>query len=253
MLVSIAQFQLFFLVFTRVIAILVQIPVFGASAVPNQIKIGLAFVLSMVVMPWQPLPAEAEAMPWVLFAVGIGRELLVGILAGFSASLVFGAFQIAGSLMDLSTGFSAGQMFNPALGEVGSSMSQFFSIMAILYFLIINGHHSFLMGLQMTFTLLPVNQALPELTYERLLIMTNGMILTGIQIAMPVLGALLLTDLTLGLLSRVAPQIQVFFLGMPVKIWVGLIGLALAFGYLLPVIRDLLQNMGPRMLEILGG
>lgn len=253
MLVSIAQFQLFFLVFTRVIAILVQIPIFGASAVPNQVKIGLAFVLSMMVLPWQPLPVGAEAMPWILFAVGIGRELLIGILAGFAANLVFSAFQIAGTLMDLSTGFSAGQMFNPALGETGSAMSQFFTIFAVLYFLVINGHHSFLLGLQMTFTTLPVNQALPELTYERLLMMTNGMIISGIQIAMPVLGALLLADLTLGLLSRVAPQVQVFFLGMPVKIWVGLIGLSMGLGYLLPVIRDLLQNMGPRMLKILGG
>jgi flagellar biosynthetic protein FliR len=82
--------------------------------------------------------------------------------------------------------------------------------------------------------------------------LTSDMIVTGLQVSLPVVGALLLTDLTLGLLARVAPQIQVFFLGMPLKIGIGLGALALSLGTVMPVLARLFHNIGPRMLFLLG-
>ncbi|MEI8131671.1 MAG: flagellar biosynthetic protein FliR [Leptolinea sp.] len=252
MIVSIAQTQLFLLVMTRVLAILVQVPVFGSAVIPNQMKIGLGVFITIIVIPWNPIPADAAAIPWLGFVGLVLRELLIGFMAGFAAALTFGAFQMAGKLIDMSSGFGAGQVFNPALSEAGGTLDQFFVLVVMLYFLLTNGHHIFLMGLKDTFILLPLNQPLPELNPEAFLRLSSGLITSGVQIALPVVGALFLTDLTLGLLSKVAPQIQVFFLGLPIKVWVGIFALSLLFGLIGPTLDRAFKNMGPRMLQILG-
>jgi flagellar biosynthesis protein FliR len=252
MIISIAQTQLFFLALTRVLAILVQVPVFGSEIIPNQVKVGLGFILAMIVVPWNPLPVDAVAVPWLAFAVLILQELIIGLLAGFAAALTFGAFQITGKLIDMSSGFGAGQVFNPAMSEAGGTMDQFFVLVVMLYFLLTNGHHIFLIGLQNTFKLLPLNQPLPAINPEALLQISSGLITSGVQMALPVVGALFLTDLTLGLLAKVAPQINVFFLGLPIKVWVGIFGLSLLFGMLVPSLDRAFKNIGPRMLQILG-
>lgn len=252
MIVSIAQTQLFFLALTRVMAILVQVPLFGSEIVPNQVKIGLGVVLTMIVLPWNPIPADAAAVPWLAFTGLILRELIIGFLAGFAAALTFGAFQMTGKLIDMSSGFGAGQVFNPAMSEAGGTLDQFFILVVMLYFMLTNGHHVFLLGMQDTFQLLPLNQPLPEINPEALLRMASGLITAGVQMALPVVGALFLTDLTLGLLAKVAPQINVFFLGLPIKVWVGIFCLSLLFGLLIPPMDRAFKNLGPRMLQILG-
>jgi len=252
MILSIAQTQLFFLALTRVLAILIQVPTFGSEIVPNQVKIGLGVILTIIVLPWNPIPADAAAVPWLAFAGLILRELIIGFLAGFAASLTFGAFQMTGKLIDMSSGFGAGQVFNPAMSEAGGTLDQFFVLVVMLYFMLTNGHHIFLIGLQNTFKVLPLNQPLPQINPESLLHMTSGMITSGIQMALPVIGALFLTDLTLGLLAKVAPQINVFFLGLPIKVWVGIFSLSLLFGMFIPSLDRAFKNLAPRMLEILG-
>jgi len=252
MIISIAQTQLFFLALTRVLAILVQVPVFGSEVIPSQVKLGLGVVLAMIVLPWSPLPAGVEAIPWLLYATLILRELIIGLLAGFAAALTFGAFQITGKLIDMSSGFGAGQVFNPAMSEAGGTLDQFFFLVVMLFFMLTNGHHGFLQGLQATFMLLPLNQPLPEINPEALLTLSSGLITAGVQMSLPVVGALFLTDLTLGLLAKVAPQINVFFLGLPIKVWVGIFALSLLFSFFIPSMDRAFKNIGPRMLQILG-
>ncbi|MCI0521608.1 MAG: flagellar biosynthetic protein FliR [Chloroflexi bacterium] len=250
--VSIAQAQLFFLALTRILATIIHVPVLGGRNIPNQVKIGFGVLLAVIMLPWQPLPPGSEEMPIVAFTLAIGRELLVGTLAGFAAVMVFAVLQIAGNLMGQSSGFSAGQMLNPALEATGSPLDQVFIMTAFLLFLVINGHHAFLLGLQRTFEIVPLNTPLPAFSLDRLVELTGGLITAGVHMALPVMGALLLTDLTLGLLARVAPQIQVFFLGIPLKVGAGLLALAAFLSIIFPVLSDLLRSVGPRTLELLG-
>jgi flagellar biosynthetic protein FliR len=252
MLISIAQAQIFFLVLTRVLAILVQVPVFGSAMIPNQIKVALGIILSMIVIPWKILPPDAPVIPLEVYAVAILQELIVGLLAGFAGNLTFGAFQTAGKLMDLGSGFGAGQIFNPTLGETGSSLEQFFVMVAMLLFLAINGHHGFLLGLQKTFEILPVHAPLPAILPDRLLSTMSALFMAGVQMALPVMAALFMTDLALGLVGRAAPQVNVFFLGLPVKVWLGVTGLSLALIYLMPFFGDLFGNLGNRVIYLLG-
>lgn len=249
--VSVAQFQIFFLALTRILAVIIQVPVLGGNAVPNQVKIGLGIALALVIISWQPLPIEAESLPLFAFTIAIGQELLIGTLAGFTATLIFGILQVTGEMIGLTSGFAAGRVINPALQMSGSSINNFFFIIAVMYFILINGHHDVLIGLQRSFVMIPVNSTLPALTSNRLLSLTGGLIMTGVQMSLPVMGALLLTDITLGLLARVAPQIQVFFLGIPLKVGVGLLALLYSLNYLMPILSKLYKSTSVWMMELL--
>lgn len=253
MTISIAQFQMFFLALTRVLAILIHVPVLAGPQVPNQIKVGLGVLLAIVLVPWKTLPPDAPSMATFVFGFAVGRELLIGTLAGYASVLTFGMLQITGELIGMGTGFSAGRLFNPVLQSSGSALDQVFVFAATLLFFILDGHHSFLLGLHRTFTLLPLNSPLPVFSLDILLRMAAELIMVGVQLALPILGALLLIDLALGLLNRVAPQVHVFFLGVPIKISVGLLALALYFGALLPGIGNSFHALGFRLVNLLGG
>jgi len=253
MIISIAQTQLYILAVTRVLAILIQVPMLGGNVVPLQVKAGLGLILSAILIPWQSMPANPQELPLLGLIMGMGRELIIGLLVGFAATLTFNALQIAGEMMALGSGFGSGRIMNPTMGDSGTALDQIYVMFGLVTFMIINGHHSVILAIQRTFTVLPLNKPLPAFTGEVVMSMTAQLITTGIQIALPIAGAMLLADITLGLLARVAPQVQVFFLGLPLKIALATFAVGLIFSISLPTITDLFNSLGTRMLKILGG
>jgi flagellar biosynthetic protein FliR len=252
--ISVAQAQMFFLALTRVIAILSRLPVLGGQVIPTSVRISLGILLTAVLPIWPASLSETtQAIALLPFAVAILRELIIGLTAGLALDLTFGALQAAGEMLGLGSGFAASRYLNPLVGDSGSILDQFFLMVATLIFLIINGHHTVLVALAQTFTLLPLNSTLSGLPLEEILRTATLLMLNGVQIALPVFGALLLADLALGLLARTAPQIQVFFLGLPLKIAASLLILAMSLAYTLPSLVGLLEQAGPRMLRLLGG
>jgi flagellar biosynthetic protein FliR len=251
-LVSVVQAQIFFLSLTRVLAILIQIPMLGGNAIPTQVRIAFGLVLTIILVPWQTLPPATETIPLLAFAASILRELIIGVIAGYAANLTFGAISIAGEMISTSAGFSAGRILNPMLGDSTTSIDQLFVLFALALFLVIDGHHGFIAALKQTFDLIPVNTALPDFMANSLIKMTAQLIVLGIQMALPVVGTLLLTDITLGLLARVAPQIQVYFLGLPAKIALGLMAITLTLAVIMPKLIDTLRAIAPSMLKLLG-
>ena len=251
MTISVAQAQLFFLAFTRIMAIIIHVPVLGGQSVPTQVRIGLGLALALVLIPWQPLPSDAAALGMFTFGLGIGKEILIGTLVGFAADLTFGAIQIAGSAMGLGSGFESSRIFNPALGDAGSAYDQIFVILTMMFFLMVDGHHIVLIAIQKTFNVIPLNGALPFNGLDTLVITTTQLIASGVHLALPVMTALILTDMTLGLLARVTPQVQVYFLGLPVKVAVALLSLAVLLAVIFPYLTNLFQSMGENMLLFL--
>ena len=251
MMISVAQAQLFFLAFTRIMAILIHVPVLGGQNIPNQVRIGLGFVLAMVLIPWQPLPEEAASIGFIAYGVSIGKEILIGTLIGYSADLAFGAIQIAGGAMGLGSGFESSRIFNPSMGDSGSAFDQLFVLTATMVFLMINGHHFVITAIQKTFEVLPINGGLPFNGLETIMVTTSTFIMAGVHLALPVMTAVILADLTLGLLARVAPQVQVYFLGLPVKVVVSLLAMSLMFAGLLPYLSSLFKSMSENMLLFL--
>jgi flagellar biosynthetic protein FliR len=162
--------------------------------------------------------------------------------------LAFGAIQMAGAAMGLGSGFESSRIFNPAMGEAGSAFDQIFIMTAAVIFLVIDGHHLVLIAIQKTFDVIPLNGSLPFNGMDTIVTMTSTFIAAGIHMALPVMTAVILTDLTLGLLSRIAPQVQVYFLGLPVKVVVALLALSMTFAVIFPSLSSLFRTMTENML-----
>ena len=252
MIISVPQAQFFFLALTRILATIIQVPVLGGQIIPTQVRLALGFLLTIFLVPWQPIPQDAAPIAFGIFAIAIGKEIIIGSLAGFAASLTFAAVQIAGDAMGLGSGFDSSRVFNPSIGSADSAFNQMFVMVTMMYFLVINGHHLVLIALEKMFLAIPLNGPLPIGSLDALLRMASDLIQAGIHLALPIMGALLLTDLTLGLLARVAPQIQVYFLGLPLKVGVSLAALGLIFMLALPIVETLYNDLGLRMLTLLG-
>jgi len=251
MTVSVAQAQLFFLAFTRIMAVIIRVPVLGGQSIPNQVRIGLGFALALVLIPWQPLAPEVASLGFYAFSLAIGKEVLIGTLVGYAADLTFGMLQIIGSAMGMGSGFESSRLFNPALGDTGSAFDQIFVIVMMMFFLVLDGHHIVLIALQKTFEVIPLNGPLPFNGVEAVAVTTSQLVATGVHLALPVMAALVLTDTALGLIARVAPQVQVYFLGLPAKVIVALLSMSVLFTVLFPSLTELFRSMGENMILFL--
>lgn len=218
----------FLLVFARLSAALVPIPLFGARAVPPQTKIGLGLLLSLVVLPLNATPAAAPA-ELLSFAAIVGSEVLVGLSIGVAVLLVFQAIEMGASVVGLQIGFSFSEVVDPLMGAQSGVLQLFYRIVATLVFFTVNGHYLVIGGLVQTFDVVPAGSAdLTLIAGERVVPFFAALFIVALRVALPVTAALILTDLALGIVGRAVPQMNVLVVGMPLKIGVGLFVLAVS-------------------------
>ena len=249
---STAQLLILFLIFVRILAIMATAPIFSSQSVPVIAKIGLAALLAVLLSPTElghtapPVPTELGA-----FLLTIAQEILLGVLIGFVSNLIFVMVTLASTIMSFQTGLQAAQLFDPLSNVTSTVLEQFYSLIAITLFLVVNGHHWLIGGLARTFQVAPVGTfVLSQLTVDRLMTLTTEIFSVAMRIALPVAGALLLTDLGLGLMARAVPQIQVFFLGLPLKIGLGFLLIAFTLTIVLPIVRDMMAGTMTHMLSV---
>ncbi len=226
--------QVFLLVFARMTALLAVAPIFGNRAVPVQLRVffgfGVAIVLFISGAAGDYQPPDAAGM----FLLVLVKELAFGVLLGFMASLVFVGVQVAGHFIGLQGGFGLAAVLDPLSGEQSSIVDQFYLIVAALLFMSVDGHHHVLTGLQRSFDAVPIDGYIAPMSPNAnevlgLVAGTTGAVFeTGLRIAVPVAGALLTTDVVMGLMARAIPQMNVFIVGAPLKLLVATIGIALA-------------------------
>lgn len=236
----------------RVLGAIAFNPLLGSARVPVPARIGIGLFATLVLFPvGGPFEVPAAVGP-----LEVAAELLVGLLAGFAVTLVFGSVQFMAGLIGVNSGFSFAQTINPMLGEHGSGggvLETFITAFALLVFVQINGHHLFLIGLRQLFEVVPVGEAtrLPG-SLDRLLELSAGLFSAGLKLALPVLAALLLADLAVGLLARVAPQFNLFTLELPAKMLLGVAALALALPVIVPRLAALFRTV-PGVMTTLAG
>src|ERR671916_2491836 len=219
------------LAFARMLAFLVVVPFFGGAAVPARVKVATATAFVVILYPSlaAELPKDGGPLPFgpLGFIALLAKEAFVGYTLGFVASLVFEAVQVAGRIIDFQRGSTLAELFAPQLQSRVSELGQFKLQLAIVIFLAIGAHQFFIGALLRSFELIPAT-GFPHLAAgwtpaaEFITRLTGGVIAVGVQLAAPAMVALLLTDLFFGIVNRVAPQINVFFLSLPVKMAVGL-------------------------------
>ncbi len=248
-------FWAFLQIFARVTALFISAPVFGSREIPAPVKIGLSGILSLVLLPLVKGTLDAH-VPTVLYGLvaALVGQTVIGLLLGLIVSLIFTAVRIGGSLIDYQMGFTQASTFNPQFNETVSPIANFQYRYALVLYLIANGHWILLASLERSFVKLPVAQlslggpalgAFTDLTFQ--------MLLAGLQVAAPGAAVLLITDIAFAFLNRTMPQMQVFFLGMPVKIMVGLVVVIAVLPLLTYVVSHMVVNSPDDVYTLLRG
>jgi flagellar biosynthetic protein FliR len=212
------------LIFIRVSAILFATPFFGDSPTPVQVRlllgVALAFLMQAAVPPsWLgTLPSDPIAYALLVF-----REICIGLFLGFVARLAFDAIIMAASIVGFQMGFGVADLFMPDADMQMNAFTAFHRIVIMMIFLSLNLHHMYIDGMARTFALIPAGGILPDKDLGLFLIkLSSGVFTVAMQLAAPVLVALMFANSALGLIARTVPQLNVFTMSFPVGFFVGL-------------------------------
>ena len=232
-----AKLELFLLIMLRTSGVFMTAPIFGHNTIPKSIKVGTVILLSMILV----LSMEGTTVPKVDSLVELAglafKELLIGLIIGFVFMLVFLAVQGAGSIAGYQIGLHMANAFDPATQTQASLIGQFWMLLAFLIFLGVNGHHLIIGAFVDSYR--AVGPGMIEFhgtVGEAMIKYTGYLLLITLKVVAPVMVTLFLVDISLGTLARMMPTMNVFFVGIPLKIAIGLTVLALSlpvFSYVL--------------------
>jgi flagellar biosynthesis protein FliR len=211
---------------SRISGLLMVAPFLGSASVPPRIKIGVAFLLTLFLVPLVPLPTAALPAP-ALIGILIG-EFAIGFLLGFTLQIFFEAGQLAGQVCGVQMGFSLASIINPDSQADSPVLSSFYELIVLLLYVQLSVPHWLLRGLARSFTYVPPGHfSLNWPAVHGLFEFVAAMFVAGLQIAAPVLVASLFADVALGFIGKASPQLPVLFIGISLK---NLLGLALMCG-----------------------
>lgn len=237
------KFLILLLVFIRMSSLFVITPVFGRREMPAYMKIGLAFFCSYILVPLLG-DVKVEYTNLLSFTAIAAKEFLVGIIIGYVSFQMFSALYVAGQIIDMQIGFGMVNVLDPTMNTQIPLTGNFIYIMATLFFLAMDGHHILLSALYKSYSVLPINGfEFTEVMVNNMTSIFTDMFAIGLKISMPVLAAALLAEVALGILSKAVPQTNVFVVGMPLKIGVGM----LALYAMMPIFIQIMTSIFDRM------
>lgn len=235
--------------FLRVLAVFTAAPVLSNRATPIRVRIALSFLIALAAQPALPAgPVIGLNDPGAMGAVV--QQVLVGLAIGFAARVVFAAVELAGELVGLQTGLNFASFFDPTLGSQSSAIGRFFAHAGALLFVVLNGHLLLAGTVVRSFNKFPVNgNPLESLNALPLHQLGAEMFSYGLWIALPMIGILMFVNAALGIMSRIAPQMNVFAIGFPVTLAAGLLGMTAT----LPLMEQPFTRLIGVALAVVGG
>lgn len=237
-----AWISVFFWPFCRFSGLLLIAPVLSHSSVPNPVKLGIAAILSIIISPLLPALPNVPLFSWAGFGI-IVEQLIIGAAIGFVMQITFAAIQAAGEYIGLQMGLAFATFFSPDSGSNTMILSRFFYVFAMLLFVTIDGHLILIEILVRSFDWLPIASigSLEAGIFETIARFGAIVFSSGILLALPVFGALLIVNLTLGILNRSAPQLTVFSVGFPMSLTLGMVLLVVLMTELGYYLQNLFQ------------
>lgn len=243
---DVVAFAGFILVFTRISGLMFTMPILGSNSIPAHLRIGLAALVSFIVFTVAKIPPVDVAMPLGRFVIMLAGEMAIGLSVGYASQLLFSAVQFAGQLVGFQIGFGIVNVLDPTTNSQVSITSQFLNIVALLTFLSINGHHWLLAAAVRSFDLIPVLGFSPSPgLVDMITTLTANVFVLAIKLSAPVVATLLLLNVALGLIARTVPQMNVFIVGFPLQISLGLF----MMGISIPIFQAILQNSFQHLFE----
>jgi len=246
------QAEIFILTFLRISAMIITIPILGDITVPARVKGGLALLITFLVFPFvQTVSWRLSSDIFSLIYRMIG-EIMIGVMVGFAGRLIFDGIQLAGQLIGFQMGFSIVNVIDPVNNEQVSIISQFQYLIAMLIFLVMNGHHIFLYAIVESFRILPpLGFHFSGELMQLVLVFVRNMLEVAIKTGAPIIAVLLFMSVGMGLVARTVPQINIFIVGFPLQIAIGLIGLGVTLPIFLRVVETYFSNLEGEIILLL--
>jgi flagellar biosynthetic protein FliR len=217
---------------TRILGLIAAAPLFGNRGVPAPVKIALGVLVAMIVAPAIPALPPTDPTSWAGLLVLV-QEFIIGTAMGFAMRIVFAAMEMAGEVVSLTMGLGFATFFDPLSQGRSGAISQLMTLVATMAFLAVNAHLVLLEVLAESFYAMPVSATPMSGGGALELVRWGGNIFSaGLQLALPIVAALLITNVALGILTRAAPQLNLFGIGFPLALGVGFLVLSLALPYL---------------------
>jgi len=246
------KFVIFLLVFIRTVSMFATAPLYGNQAIPAQLKIWAAAFFAFAIYPLIAAGTPSISLDLgSLIVLGI-QEAIVGSAIGFSLGIIFHGVVYAGDLFGIVMGFSISSVIDPQNGFDVPVIGQFEYVIAIFIFLILNGHLFLLQALRTSYSAVPVSGLKVSGEAVDTFVRLTGMVfLTAIKVGAPVIVSLFLTDVLLGIMSRMVPQLNVFFIGMPLKASIGLFTIMASLPFFVFVFGKLLDVFERDVVEMI--
>lgn len=237
-----AWFAAFIFPLARILALIASSPILGNRQIPPRIKVGLAVAITVIVAPTLNIPTDLDpaSAQGVLVLL---QQIMAGLMMGFSIRLIFSAVEMAGDLAGMQMGLGFATFYDPQNATHLPVIAQFLGIMTALAFLAMDAHLYLIAALADSFHSFPIGTATLSAGVFRTVVEWGGAMFShALQLSLPLIAALLITNLALGILSRSAPQLNVFAVGFPITLIVGFAILMLALPFLAPLLGMFVQE-----------
>lgn len=220
----------FILPFTRVSALIMTMIGFGARTIPTRIKLFLCLTVTVAIMPAIP-PTNVENLLSLNTAILVAQQTIIGVMVGFMTVMVVNTFTLAGQIIAMQSGLGFASLVDPASGMNVPAVGQFFLILSTLLFWVMDGHLAYLQFIAASFDTLPIGGELfINIKYKEIVLWGGWMFTTALSLALAPLTAMLLINFSFGIMTRAAPQLNIFAIGFPITMMAGLLIMWLTFG-----------------------
>ncbi len=252
MIISVQQLAVLLLIVGRILGVFIQAPLFNSRSIPFLAKTALAVWIAIII--WMVTPVSPFfATNFFVFLTALVFEVALGFVIGFICNLIFVAIQSAGEIIDLQMGLSVASALDPVFGAVISIVGRLSFFTALIIFLAVNGHHLVLSGFHQSFISLPAGQMANFASgnfVQQTIDLGSLLWLTAIKLSAPIVLLIFISDFTFGIVSRVAPQVNVFMLGFQVKPMLGLFGLMVCMPFIVRYIDKLIEIMAQQLVVL---
>lgn len=249
---GIIDFILVFLIFIRVSTALISSPVFGSKTIPTLPKVFLSLIIAYIVY----LTIDRNVLTnvptgWMLVILSI-KEAITGLIMGFMMQFVFWGVSYAGTLVGFDMGLTMAEVFNPSSEESGNVIGEFLYYGALMVFFLINGHHYIISSVKYSFSVIPIGKfTITKPVYDLIIVYSASVFIIAVKIASPIMVSFFLVHIGEGIISRIIPQMQVFFVTQPLKIGIGILLLGSITPLYIYVIKNLMQDCENKLYNLI--
>lgn len=238
---TIGNLEFFLLILTRMSGFIFSAPFYSLSNVPKRVQIGLSVFISIILFETLDV-SKLEYIGVIGYAGLVIKELLIGLVMGYIMSVCIYILNFSGQLIDMEIGFSMVNVMNPTANMTTTVTGNLYTYFVMLVLLASDLHRYMLKAMIDAFTFIPIGEAVIDMSmYKIMVTFIKDYFIIGFRIILPIFAAMLIINVVLGVLAKVAPQMNMFVVGMQLKVFVGLILLALAAKYI-PVVSELIYS-----------